>query len=183
VKHLTDDVQARGHLSTGFIGVGYLNPALSASGHSDLAYKLLLTDTYPSWLFPVKEGATTIWERWDGYTPDRGFQASSMNSFNHYSLGAVGKWLYSGMAGIEADEEHPGFKHFTLDPQISPTFTSLKVTLNSPYGVIASSWKIDNGQVSYDATVPPNTSASLILPGVNQVLDAGTYHFSFPLPK
>jgi alpha-L-rhamnosidase len=183
VKHLTDDVQARGHLSTGFIGVGYLNPALSASGHSDLAYKLLLTDTYPSWLFPVKEGATTIWERWDGYTPDRGFQASSMNSFNHYSLGAVGKWLYSGMAGIEADEEHPGFKHFTLNPQISSTFSSLKVTLNSPYGVIASSWKIDNGQVSYDATVPPNTSATLILPGVSQVLDAGTHHFSFALPK
>jgi alpha-L-rhamnosidase len=196
-KHLADDVTTRGHLSTGFVGVGYLNPALSATGRTDLAYQLLLTDTYPSWLFPVKEGATTIWERWDGYTPDRGFQASSMNSFNHYSLGAVGKWLYSGAGGIVIDEDHPGFKHFFLNPQMSTKFTSYKATLNSSYGQILSSWRIDNGQVAYEVVVPPNTTATLTLPASGSdvkatgapvapadngrwALAAGTYEFTFP---
>ncbi|MGA2231391.1 MAG: family 78 glycoside hydrolase catalytic domain [Tepidisphaeraceae bacterium] len=196
-KHLTDDVTTRGHLSTGFVGVGYLNPALSAIGRTDLAYQLLLTDTYPSWLFPVKEGATTIWERWDGYTPDRGFQASSMNSFNHYSLGAVGKWLYNGAGGIVNDEEHPGFKHFFLNPQMSTKFTSYKATFDSPYGVISSDWRIGNGQVTYDVIVPPNTTATLTLPASGAdlkatgapvvaadngqwTLAAGSYEFTFP---
>jgi alpha-L-rhamnosidase len=187
-RHLTDDVTTRGHLSTGFVGVGYLEPALTQIGRQDLAYQLLLTDTYPSWLFPVKEGATTVWERWDGYTPDRGFQASSMNSFNHYSLGAVGKWLYSGMGGIQIDEQQPGFKHFILEPQISSKFPSFKATLNSPYGVISSAWTIDNGQVSYDVTVPPNSSATLTLPdgaaAEKQIqLPAGTYHYTFAADK
>jgi len=198
-RQLVDDINARGHLSTGFIGVGYLNPTLTAIGRSDLAYKLLLTDTYPSWLFTVKEGATTIWERWDGYTPERGFQASSMNSFNHYSLGAVGKWLYSGAGGIQIDEANPGFKRFFLNPQFSPEFAFFQATLDSPYGLISSRWQAENGQVAYDVTVPPNTSAVLTLPvppaevlpagqgvamgrGTQVALVAGTYHFSFPLP-
>jgi alpha-L-rhamnosidase len=199
-QHLVDDITARAHLSTGFVGVGFLNPTLTAIGRSDLAYQLLLTDTYPSWLFTVKEGATTIWERWDGYTPNRGFQASSMNSFNHYSLGAVGKWLYSGAGGIQIDEAHPGFKRFFLDPQFSAKFTSFQATLDSPYGLISSHWQEENGQLAYDVTVPPNTSAILTLPvsaaEVRQsgqsvsggdgptarlTLPAGVYHFSFPL--
>jgi alpha-L-rhamnosidase len=196
-KQLVDDVTRRGHLSTGFVGVGFLNPTLTSLGRSDLAFQLLLTDTFPSWLFTVKEGATTIWERWDGYTPEHGFQASSMNSFNHYSLGSVGKWLYSGAGGIGIDDEHPGFKHFFLDPQISPKFTLFKATLNSPYGLISSAWKVDNGQVTYDVTVPPNSSATLTLPAGGSdlkstgapvtpadngkwTLAAGTYEFSFP---
>jgi alpha-L-rhamnosidase len=199
-KHLVDDITARGHLTTGFIGVGYLNPALTAIGRSDLAYKLLLTDTFPSWLFTVKEGATTIWERWDGYVPDRGFQASSMNSFNHYSLGAVGKWLYSGAGGIGIDEEHPGFKRFFLDPQFSTKFTSFKATLDSPYGLISSAWRSEGDRMVYDVTVPPNSSAVLTLPVSSQEvveaghgpvaeggaptrvpLAAGSYSFSFPI--
>jgi alpha-L-rhamnosidase len=197
-RHLVDDVTRRGHLSTGFVGVGFLNPALTSIGRSDLAFQLLLTDTFPSWLFTVKQGATTIWERWDGYTPERGFQASSMNSFNHYSLGSVGKWLYSGAGGIGIDEEHPGFKHFFLDPQFSTRFTSYKATLNSPYGLISSAWKADNGQATYDVTIPPNSTATLTLPvggsdlkatgapiapGENGkwLLAAGTYEFSFPV--
>jgi alpha-L-rhamnosidase len=196
-KQLVNDVTSKGHLSTGFVGVGFLNPTLSAVGRSDLAFKLLLTDTYPSWLFTVKEGATTIWERWDGYTPERGFQASSMNSFNHYSLGSVGKWLYSGAGGIGLDEEHPGFKHFFLVPQMSPSFASYKATLDSPYGLISSAWSIANGQVTYDVTVPPNTTATLTLPAGGSdlkatgapavagdngtwTLAAGVYEFSFP---
>jgi alpha-L-rhamnosidase len=201
-KLLADDVTARGHLSTGFVGVGFLNPALSDAGRSDLAYQLLLTDTYPSWLFTVKQGATTIWERWDGYTPDRGFQASSMNSFNHYSLGSVGKWLYSGMGGINLDENQPGFKHIVLRPQFSTKITSAKASLDSPYGTIKSEWELTGDRFSYDVTIPPNSSATLTLPAnaseVNAIgaevhtipttqpataiyqLYAGTYQFSFP---
>ena len=196
-KHLVDDVTNRGHLSTGFVGVGFLNPTLTAIGRSDLAFQLLLTDTYPSWLFTVKQGATTVWERWDGYTPERGFQASSMNSFNHYSLGSIGKWLYSGPGGIGIDEEHPGFKHFFLDPQFSTKFSSYKATLNSPYGLISSAWHVERDQVTYDVTVPPNTTAMLILPATGNdlkatgapvvrckddtwTLAAGSYKFSFP---
>ncbi len=196
-QQLVNDVTSKGHLSTGFVGVGYLNPTLSAIGRTDLAYKLLLNDTYPSWLFTVKQGATTIWERWDGYSPERGFQASSMNSFNHYSLGSVGKWLYAGAGGIGLDEDHPGFKHILLNPQFSTQFTPYKATLNSPYGVITSAWHIENDQVTYNVTVPPNASATLTLPaqqseikvtgdpaaqGDNGVwtLAAGRYEFSFP---
>ncbi len=163
-KQLIDDVTRRGHLSTGFVGVGFLNPTLCDIGRSDLAFKLLLTDTYPSWLFTIRQGATTIWERWDGYTPQRGFQASSMNSFNHYSLGAVGQWLYSGPGGICIDETHPGFKHFILKPEFSSEFTSFKATLDSPYGLISSAWHVDGNQLIYEVTVPPNSSAELNLP-------------------
>ncbi|MGA2441897.1 MAG: family 78 glycoside hydrolase catalytic domain, partial [Tepidisphaeraceae bacterium] len=196
-KRLVDDVTSRGHLSTGFVGVGFLNPTLSATGRSDLAFQLLLTDTYPSWLFSVKQGATTVWERWDGYTPLRGFQASGMNSFNHYSLGSIGKWLYSGAGGIGIDEGHPGFKHFFLAPQFSTKFTSFKATLNSPYGLISSAWRVENNRVIYDVTVPPNTTATLTLPAKGNdlmfagapivrgengawTLAAGAYKFSFP---
>ena len=202
-KQLVDDVTRRGHLSTGFVGVGFLTPTLTAIGRPDLAFQLLLTDTYPSWLFTVKQGATTIWERWDGYTPERGFQASSMNSFNHYSLGSVGQWLYSGPGGIGVDEDHPGFKHFFLEPQFSTSFSSYKATLNSPYGLISSAWHVENDQVTYDVTVPSNTSATLTLPalandrtalkatgapmtrgdGGKWTLTAGTYEFSFPASR
>jgi alpha-L-rhamnosidase len=196
-KRLVDDVTSRGHLSTGFVGVGLLNPTLTAIGRSDLAFQLLLTDTYPSWLFSVKQGATTVWERWDGYTPERGFQASSMNSFNHYALGSIGKWLYSGAGGIGIDEEHPGFKHFFLEPQCSTKFTSYKATFNSPYGLISSAWRVENDRVTYIVTVPPNTTATLRLPASGDdlkatgapavrgengtwTLAAGAYEFSFP---
>jgi alpha-L-rhamnosidase len=120
-----------------------------------------------------------------------------MNSFNHYALGSIGKWLYSGAGGIGIDEEHPGFKHFFLDPQCSTRFTSYKATFNSPYGLISSAWHVGNDRVTYDVTVPPNTTATLILPASGNdlkatgapivrgengtwTLAAGTYEFSFP---
>ena len=104
VQFLADDIAAKGnHLSTGFVGVSYLLPTLTAGGRLDLAYALLMQDTFPSWLFSVKQGATTIWERWDGWTPDKGFQNAGMNSFNHYSLGSCGEWLYDTVAGIDWD--------------------------------------------------------------------------------
>ncbi len=172
---------------------------LTEIGRSDLAWELVLTNTYPSWLFSVKNGATTIWERWDGWTPERGFQDSSMNSFNHYSLGSVGAWLYSGAAGIRPDDASPGYKHFFLAPQFTTRLSHVKATLDSPYGNIASDWRVKKDQVLYDVTIPPNSSATLVLPippkeikesgqplhlpddSVTRLpLAAGTYHFSLP---
>ena len=105
-QYLEDDIKAKGwHLSTGFVGVSYLLPVLTQAGKVDTAYRLLMQDTFPSWLFSVKHGATTIWERWDGWTPERGFQDPGMNSFNHYSLGSCGQWLFDTVAGIGLDPE------------------------------------------------------------------------------
>jgi alpha-L-rhamnosidase len=161
---LAADVERNGHLTTGFVGVGLICPTLEQIGRADLAWKLVFTDTYPSWLFSVKNGATTIWERWDGWTPERGFQDSSMNSFNHYSLGSVGEWFYSGAAGIELDESHPGYKSFTFNPQFTPRLSYVKASLDSPYGKITSYWHRDGGQILYDVTVPPNTTGHLLPP-------------------
>jgi alpha-L-rhamnosidase len=198
-QRLAANVETNGHLTTGFVGVGLICPMLTQIGRSDLAWNLVLTNTYPSWLFSVKNGATTIWERWDGWTPEQGFQDSSMNSFNHYSLGSVGAWLYSGAAGIRPDDASPGYKHFFLAPQFTTRLSHVKATLDSPYGVIASGWRIEKNQVIYDVTIPPNSSATLELPvppkeikesgqplrvpddSVTRLsLTAGTYHFSLP---
>ncbi|HVU38442.1 MAG TPA: glycoside hydrolase family 78 protein [Opitutales bacterium] len=197
-QKLAENVEKNQHLTTGFPGTGLLNPMLTQIGRSDLAWKLLLTDSYPSWLFSVKNGATTIWERWDAWTPDKGFQASSMNSFNHYSFGAVGYWLYTGAAGIMPDEASPGYKHFFLAPQISDRVDFVKASYDSPYGKIVSNWQFNGDQVNYDVTVPPNSNATLQLPVPPQdvkesgqpiaatgtttslPLAAGTYRFSFP---
>jgi len=181
-RRLVAEVEAVGHLTTGFVGVGLICPTLTEIGRSDLAWKLAFTDTYPSWLFSVKNGATTIWERWDGWTPEKGFQASSMNSFNHYSFGSVGEWFYSGAAGIQIDERRPGYKHFFLRPQLTARLKYVKATQDSPYGQICSHWYVDGNQMHYETTVPPNTSATLELPGRSpQELAAGPHHFSLPL--
>lgn len=198
---LAANVEQTGHLTTGFVGVGLICPTLQQIGRPDLAWKLVLTDTYPSWLFSVKNGATTIWERWDGWTPGRGFQDSSMNSFNHYSLGSVGAWFYSGAAGIQLDESHPGFKHFALRPQFTSRLSFVKASLDSPYGLITSYWHTRGSLMLYDATVPPNTTADLTLPVPPETvrqsghpvasldaaitslpLEPGAHHFVFPLP-
>ena len=106
-QYLEDDIKAKGwHLSTGFVGVSHLLPVLTQAGKTDTAYRLLMQDTFPSWLFSVKHGATTIWERWDGWTPEHGFQDPGMNSFNHYSLGSCGQWLFDTVAGIGLDPDH-----------------------------------------------------------------------------
>jgi alpha-L-rhamnosidase len=199
-QRLADNVAQNGHLTTGFVGVGLICPTLTQIGRSDLAWQLVFTDTYPSWLFSVKNGATTIWERWDGWTPEKGFQDPAMNSFNHYSLGSIGAWLYSGAAGIQLDEAHPGYKRFVLAPQFTTRLSHVKASLDSPYGRIASYWHTEKNQMLYDVTIPPNSSALLTLPVPPQSvlqsghplpngnetpttvlsLTAGTYHFSFP---
>jgi alpha-L-rhamnosidase len=152
-------------LMTGFIGTAWISKSLSDYGNSDLAYKLLQNNQFPSWLYAVDQGATSIWERLNGYTTDKGFGGNNgMNSFNHYSFGAIGQWMMAYSLGIQRDE--PGFKKFILQPEPDPTgqMTWAKGYYDSDYGRISSSWKMEKGKLIYAATVPANTTATLYLP-------------------
>lgn len=154
-------------LLTGFIGTAWISKVLSDCGRGDLAYRLLLNEQYPSWLYPVTQGATTIWERLNSYTHSDGFGGNNrMNSFNHYSFGAVGAWLINHSLGIGRDESHPGFRHFSLKPEIDPSgkLEFAKGHYDSLYGKIESGWRIEEGKTIYDFTVPSNTTATLCLP-------------------
>jgi len=150
------------HLATGFIGTPRLLPGLSQAGRDEQAYKLLLTDTYPSWLFPVKNGATTMWERWDGWTPEKGFGWIGMNSFNHYAFGAVGEFLYAYVGGIQPAS--PGYKAIKIRPILGTGLSWAKTSLESPYGRIATAWKINTDGLQLDVTIPPNTTATIYVP-------------------
>lgn len=153
-------------LMTGFIGTAWINRVLSDLGYSDIAYRILQQTTYPSWLYPVEQGATTIWERLNSYTQEKGFGGNnSMNSFNHYSFGAVGSWMYNYSLGIERDEKYPGFKHFILKPEPDPTeqMTYAKGYYDSMYGRIESSWEIKGDICEYNFHIPANTTATLYL--------------------
>ena len=163
VEYLIADIAAKkNHLSTGFIGVSYLLPVLTQTGHADVAFKVFLQDTFPSWLFPVKNGATTIWERWDGWTPERGFQGAWMNSFNHYSLGSCEQWMFASLAGIDTDGA--GFKKLVIRPTPGQGITWVKADYDSIQGKIATSWKADGGRLTLDVTIPPNTTATVYVP-------------------
>ncbi len=175
VKELVADIERRGmHLSTGFVGSPYLNHVLSQGGQLDAAYALLNQKNWPSWLFAVTQGATTIWERWDGWTPESGFQTPEMNSFNHYAYGAIGAWLYNTVAGIEADPERPGYKHTILQPQPGGGLTYAKAQLTTLYGPLESEWHLSDGAFIYRAVVPPNTTATVHLPREGRVKLNGT---------
>ena len=156
------------HLTTGFVGVGYLCPVLTQIGRIDVAYKLLLNDTYPSWGYSIRHGATTIWERWNGWTEDGGFEDPGMNSFNHYSLGSVGQWLYQTVAGIDFDPNLPGFKGIIIHPQPGGGLTHVKAEYASIRGKISSAWNLEHGQFNLQVTIPANTSAKVYLPASNQ---------------
>jgi alpha-L-rhamnosidase len=163
VQHLEENLKGKGwHLSTGFLGVGYLLPTLEEAGKSDVAYRLLLQDTYPSWLFPVEHGATTIWERWDGWTPNKGFQDPGMNSFNHYSLGSCGEFLFGGIGGIRSGS--PGYKTILIDPVIGPGLNWARTSYDSIHGKIATDWKMAGNRLSLDVTIPANTRATVCIP-------------------
>lgn len=156
--------QGQYHLTTGFVGTPYLCHVLSRYGHTDVAYKLLNQESYPSWLYPIKQGATTIWERWDGIKPDGSFQDAGMNSFNHYAYGAIGDWLYQVVAGIEVDPAEPGYKHVLFQPQPGGGLTHVRAMLDSPYGRVASAWELTGTDFRLNITVPPNTHATVRLP-------------------
>lgn len=154
-------------LMTGFIGTSWISKVLSDNGQSDMAYRLLQQTSYPSWLYSVDQGATTIWERLNSYTHLDGFGGNNrMNSFNHYSFGAVGAWMYNYSLGIQRDENTPAFKHFILQPEIDPTgeMTFARGYYDSPYGRIESSWQVKKNEVNYNFTIPANTEARLYLP-------------------
>lgn len=157
-------------LMTGFIGTAWISKALSDNGYDEVAYNLLQQTTYPSWLYSVEQGATTIWERLNSYTHVDGFgENNRMNSFNHYSFGAVGAWMYAYSLGVMRDENHPGFKHFVLCPKVDPTgkMTFARGYYDSLYGRIESAWEVKDGEVRYSFTVPANTSATLYLPAAS----------------
>ena len=158
-------------MSTGFLGTPYICHVLSENGKTDVAYDLLLQETFPSWLYPVKMGATTIWERWDGQKPDSTFQNVSMNSFNHYAYGAIGDWMYRVVAGMEIGA--PGYKHILIQPQPNSRLDYAEATHDSKYGKIISGWTIDNGNLTVSCTIPVNTTATIVLPEaeISQVME------------
>jgi alpha-L-rhamnosidase len=165
LNSLVRDIKERGdHLSTGFVGSPYIAHVLSDNGRLDVAYALLHQKTWPSWLYAVTQGATTIWERWDGWTHDKGFQDVGMNSFNHYAYGAIGAWLYSIVAGINVDEEAPGYKRIIFRPQPGGGLEHACAILKSIYGEITSDWRITDDQFRWNITVPPNTTATVFIP-------------------
>ena len=162
-EYLEEDIKSKAnHLSTGFVGVSYLLPVLTQAGKADTAYNLLQQDTFPSWLFSVKHGATTIWERWDGWTPEKGFQDPGMNSFNHYSLGSCGEYLFGGIGGIRPAS--PGFKTIHIEPVIRDGLTWARTSYHSIHGKIATAWKRDGRRLTLEVVVPANTTATICLP-------------------
>ena len=154
-----------GTLDTGFLGVGHLLPTLSDNGHLDLAYELLESEKFPSWGYSIAQGATTLWERWDGWTQERGCQTPTMTSFNHYSLGSVGDWLYRVVAGLDPDPESPGFERVRIRPRPGGTLSRARATHNSIRGRFVSEWRIDDERIELDVSVPANTEAEVWIPG------------------
>lgn len=162
---LAKDVERFGHITTGFLGTPLISLTLTDQGRNDLAYELLNRKEYPSWLYPVTMGATTIWERWDGQKPDSTFQNKGMNSFNHYAYGAIGKWMYQVVAGIGIDPDQPGYKHIIINPRPGGGLSSAKASHKSMYGEIVSGWTLEGEKLTMEVEIPDNTSATLHIPG------------------
>ncbi|KZM48480.1 alpha-L-rhamnosidase [Labrenzia sp. OB1] len=156
--------QADNHLQTGFLGVKHLCPVLADIGSPELAYTLLLNETYPSWGFSIRQGATTIWERWDGWTPEKGFQSANMNSFNHYAYGSVGEWLYARMAGIDWDENDPGFRTVRMRPLFDRRIGWIDASYLAATGLVRSKWTWHGSGIDWTIEVPPNCRAMIELP-------------------
>lgn len=154
--------QREWHLSTGIHGTRFLLPLLMETGHQDIAFRIMMKETFPSWLYSVHQGATTIWERWDGWTEEKGFQRAGMNSLNHYALGSVGEWLYRYVGGI--DYEEPGFKRICIHPRIGGGLEQVRCTYESIHGPISCAWKNSEGCFQLDLFIPANTTASVRIP-------------------
>lgn len=164
--HLVDLVEARDcHLTTGFVGTPLLLPVLTRFGRTDLAYKILLQKDYPSWLYTVHNGATTMWERWNSYTKEHGFGDVGMNSFNHYAYGAVGEWMYGTIAGLNTDPNEPGYRHIVFRPSPGGGLRWAEASIETGLGLAAVRWELKGGKVRIDLEVPPGTRATLHPPG------------------
>ena len=171
------------HLSTGFLGTPLLCPVLSRFGRTDVAYRVLMSDEYPGWLFPVANGATTMWERWNGWTPDKGFGDVGMNSFNHYAYGAIGRWIYDTIGGLRIDPDAPGYRRLIVQPEPGGDLTWAKTSLRSTHGLVSTSWTAegaaDDRTFSLQVTVPANVIATVVLPdGTTTEAAAGTHSFT-----
>ena len=151
------------HFTTGFVGTPYLCHVLSRNGRNDIAYKLVTQTDYPSWLYQVKKGATTIWEHWDGIKEDGSFWSPRMNSFNHYAFGSIGDWLYRVAAGIDVDESRPGYKHIIIRPMPGKEFDYVKSSINTCYGRVVSEWTRKEGAMELNVCIPHNTTAEVVL--------------------
>ena len=174
------------HLATGFLGTPLLCPALSSTGFLDRAYAVLLQRTYPSWLYAVDAGATTIWERWDALRPDgtiavealAGGSGGSMVSFNHYAYGAIGEWLHATVAGLAIDPDDPAYHHVLVQPRPGGGLTSASASIESRFGHTSVSWRLLDGVLRVDVVVPPNASATIDVPGCEQAhVGSGAYRF------
>jgi alpha-L-rhamnosidase len=160
---LAADVERRGHLVTGFVGTPHLLHALESAGRADLAWRLLEREEIPSWLFEVRHGATTTWERWDAWTPERGYR-DGMNSLNHYALGAVGHWMHRAIGGIDVDPSGPGYRRVRVAPRPGGSVTWARASFRSPLGLVATSWRLDDGRFHLECTIPPGAVATVRLP-------------------
>lgn len=159
---------AGNHLTTGFVGTPYLNPVLSDTGHHDLAYTLLFQEDYPSWLYQVTQGATTVWEHWDGIREDGSLWSADMNSFNHYAYGAIGEWLYRYVAGINTDEHQPGFRIMHIKPKPGPGLEWVEASFETMYGCVTSNWyRREHNEMEVHVTIPANTTGTILLPGAD----------------
>ncbi|WP_163581455.1 alpha-L-rhamnosidase [Gracilibacillus saliphilus] len=163
------------HLTTGFIGAPYLNMVLSKHGYHDIACKLLLQTDYPSWLYQVTKGATTVWEHWDSIKEDGSFWSDDMNSFNHYAYGSIGEWLYKVFGGIDSSTSYPGYKHILLEPRTGAEMDWVTASVDTNYGKVVSAWEYRKDVFTYHATVPVNTTATVILNSVSpeQITEQG----------
>lgn len=172
VKELVDLLEKEnGHLVTGFLGTPYFTHALSENGYLKEAYELLLKEDFPSWLYQVKQGATTVWEHWDGIKPDGSMWSPDMNSFNHYAYGSIGEWMVRVMAGLEIREDAPGYRRPLLYPHPGGGLTSVTGRYESQYGVVECGWRLDGNRLEADFTVPVNTRADIRLDHVVSVAD------------
>ncbi|MBN2156732.1 MAG: hypothetical protein JW776_11885 [Candidatus Lokiarchaeota archaeon] len=177
------------HLTASFLGIPYLPFALSKNGQLGTTYDLLLQEAYPSWLYPVKMGATTVWERWDVIFPDGSINRGGINdprdmcSFNHYAYGAIGNWMYKVITGVNYKEEQPGYKVIHIQPQLGEGLSHVNASLESRYGKIRSSWKLENGIFTLNVVIPPNTTATICLPDGSEKISigSGSYKYTCPL--
>ena len=176
---LRERIAARGnHLDTGFCGTPFLCRALSDNGAGDLAYTLFLNQDYPSWLYEVNMGATTVWERWNSLLPDGSISGTGMNSLNHYAYGSIVDWMYRNMMGLNPVEEAPGYKRAVIRPQPDKRIPWAKLQLDTASGTYRVAWKLEGDQLHGSVTVPFDCQATLLLPDGNQrELTAGTFVF------
>lgn len=174
--------EADDHLRTGFLGSPYLTKVLDDNGYPELACKILFRESYPSWLYTVNQGATTMWERWNSYSHEHGFGDTSMNSFNHYAYGAIGQWMYERIAGLTPDADHPGYKHFLVRPLFCEQLDWASAELETPYGKAACEWKKQNGKIGIKVEVPPNTTATFVFSNDQrrETIKPGSHHFAIP---